>query len=238
MFLLVSFLLVSSVLGIFGTWYLWYLVPLTLGVFSTWYLWYLVSLYLVSLHLVSLYLVSLYLVSLILGIFDTWYLCTWYLWYLVPLYLISLILGIFTLGTFILGISVLGIFDTWYLYTWYLWYLVSLYLAVQACVDLAVCTYARVLQKLHEKRIASPANAVDSQYYKVMEACVAFRARPGTAPYISPGAPCDRVHPPTLPACQSDKTDGVPLTLTLTQPSSLTSPTHSCVATHKLESTT
>ena len=109
---------------------------------------------------------------------------------------------------------------------------------MQAYVDLVVCTYARVLQKLHEERIASPGTAVDSQYYKVMEACVAFRARPGTAPYIAPGAPCDRAHPHTLPACQSDKTGGVPLTLAPTQPTSLTSPTHSCVATHKLESTT
>ena len=109
---------------------------------------------------------------------------------------------------------------------------------MQAYVDLAVCTYARVLQKLHGERIASPGPEVDSKYYKAMEACVASRARPGVVPCIAPGAPCDRLHPHKLSACQSDKTGGVPLTLTPTHPTSLTSPAHSYVATYKLESTT
>ena len=67
---------------------------------------------------------------------------------------------------------------------------------------------------------------------------MAFRARTDIAPYIAPGAPCDQLHLHTLPACQSDKTDGVSLTLTPTHLTSLASPTHSCVAAHKLESTT
>jgi hypothetical protein len=109
---------------------------------------------------------------------------------------------------------------------------------MQAYVDFAVCTYAIVLQHLHEENITSPGSEVESKLYKVMHACMAFRARTDIAPYIAPGAPCDRLHPHTLPACQSDKTDGVSLTLTPTHLTSLTSPTHSCVATHKLESTT
>ena len=109
---------------------------------------------------------------------------------------------------------------------------------MQAYVDLVICTYARVLQKLHEERIASPGPEIDSKFFKAMDACMAFRARTDIAPYIAPGAPCDRLHPHTLPACQSDKTDGVSLTLTPTHLTSLTSPTHSCVATHKLEPTT
>ena len=109
---------------------------------------------------------------------------------------------------------------------------------MQAYVDFAVCTYAIVLQHLHEESITSPGSEVESKLYKVMHACMAFRARPDVVPYIAPGAPCDRLHPHTLSACQSDKTDGIPPTLTPTQPTSLTSPTHSCVATHKLEPTT
>ena len=49
---------------------------------------------------------------------------------------------------------------------------------MQACVDLVVCAYARVLQKLHEVRVACPGTEVDSKFYKVMEDCVTFRARP------------------------------------------------------------
>ena len=109
---------------------------------------------------------------------------------------------------------------------------------MQAYVDLVICTYARVLQQLHEMRIVSPGPEVDSKFFKAMDACMAFRARTDIAPYIAPGAPCDRLHPHTLPACQSDKTDGIPSTLSPTQLTSLTSPTHSCVATHKLEPTT
>jgi hypothetical protein len=116
--------------------------------------------------------------------------------------------------------------------------LVIFYMDMQAYVDLVVCIYARVLQKLHEERIASPGPEVDSKYFKAMDACMAFRARTDIAPYIAPGAPCDRLHPHTLSACQSDKTDGVPLTLTPTSPISLTSPTQRYVAAHKLEPTT
>ena len=61
---------------------------------------------------------------------------------------------------------------------------------MQAYVDLVVCAYARVLQKLHEERITSPGPEVDSKFYKAMEDCVAFRARPDVVPYIAPGAPC------------------------------------------------
>ena len=99
---------------------------------------------------------------------------------------------------------------------------------MQAYVDLAICTYAQVLQNLHEMRLTSPGIEAGSKFYKIMEDCMTFRARPDIVPYIAPGAPCDRLQPPSLPACQSDKTDGI-------QPTSLTSPTHSCAATHKLE---
>ena len=61
-----------------------------------------------------------------------------------------------------------------------------------------------------------------------------FRARPDIVPYIAPGAPCDRLQPPSLPACQSDKTDEIQST---SPPLSPPSPTRSCSIVQKLELT-
>ena len=101
----------------------------------------------------------------------------------------------------------------------------------QAYADFAVCSYARVLQKLNELRLACPRTEVGSKYYKVMEDCVTFRARPDTAPYTLPGATCDTLQPPSLPACQSDKTAGAPSTVPLASP---TPTTRTCAAVHFL----
>ena len=112
------------------------------------------------------------------------------------------------------------------------------YLDTEAYVDLAICTYARVLQKLHEMRITSPGTEADSKFYKIMEDCMTFRTRLDIAQYIAPGAPCDRLQPPSLPACQSDKTDGIPPTSPPSPPFSPPSPTCSnCAIVQKLEPT-
>ena len=57
---------------------------------------------------------------------------------------------------------------------------------------------------------------------------------PDIAQYIAPGAPCDRLQPPSLPACQSDKTDGIPPTSPASSPPS---PTCNCAVVQKLEPT-
>ena len=109
---------------------------------------------------------------------------------------------------------------------------------MQAYVDLAVCTYARVLQTLHEVCVTCPGTEADSKFYKIMEDCMTFRARLDVAQYIAPGTPCDRLQSPSLPACQSDKTDGIPPTSPPSPPFSPPSPTCSnCAIVQKLEPT-